>query len=153
MNEYEYEGVDEPYSDDDKDYVSLDDDDTNDSLSDSDCEEFNSLLELSSKAFKNKSVKVIILPQDKKKITDTIQLHDITKMLSARGVQISKSGKHFVNNNSVCTNAKQYAWEELYSRRFPLLLRKFVYFMPNGDIVMEEVDPNTSPLVQVVRPD
>lgn len=132
------------------DYVSESESDDIDEKSDIDdnaSEVYQPKIEKKSE-IKNKSRNIIIVPPDQRITDNRLHKNELSFILSTRAKQIASSATHFVTN---CTsnNAISIAYQELYSHRCPLKLRRQVGVTNKGDIIVEEWDTKTMVLPSI----
>lgn len=95
---------------------------------------------------------VIIIPPEERITDNRLHKNEVSFILSTRAKEIAKHATHFLENNTSYSNAISIAYNELYSHRCPLKLRRQVGISPKGDIIVEEWDtklmvlPNIPPL-------
>lgn len=99
----------------------------------------------------NKAVTAIIVHPDERVTDHCLRRTEAAEILAMRAQEISKFGKSFVDPAGL-HDPVAIAYKELFERRCPLLLRRFVGSGPAGEPVYEEWDPNTMTHPPLVPP-
>lgn len=93
--------------------------------------------------------RTVIIVSPEERITDNrLHKNEVSFILSTRAKEIAKHATHFLENNTY-TNAISIAYNELYSHRCPLKLRRQVGMSARGDIIVEEWDTKTMVLPNI----
>lgn len=82
---------------------------------------------------------VIIVPLEERITDNRLHKNEAAFVLSTRAKEISMHYTNFVKD-SKATSAIKIAYEELYSKRCPLKIRRQVGITKEGDIIVEEWD-------------
>jgi hypothetical protein len=98
--------------------------------------------------FKNKSRNIIIVPSDERITDNRLHKNEASFILSIRAKQIADSSTHFAKDCNL-NNAISIAYQELYTHRCPLKLRRSVGVNSKGDIIVEEWDVKTMVLPNI----
>jgi hypothetical protein len=93
------------------------------------------------KDIKQQSRNVIKVPEQEKITDNKLHLSELSFIISTRAKEISKNYTNFATNPNL-KNAIDIAYDELYSHRCPLLLRRFMGVTLKGDLIFEEWDVN-----------
>lgn len=99
---------------------------------------------------KLKTRNIIIVPPDERITDNRLHKNEVSFILSTRSKEIAMHSTHFAKD-CIATNAISIAYQELYSNRCPLKLRRQVGITNKGDIIVEEWDtkemvlPNIGP--------
>jgi len=96
----------------------------------------------------SKSRNIIIVPPEERITDNRLHKNEASFILSTRATEIAKYETNFLEKNNY-SNAKTIAYNELHSRRCPLILRRQVGISYKGDIIVEEWDTKTMVLPNI----
>lgn len=98
--------------------------------------------------FKNKSRNVIIVPPEQRITDNRLHKNEASFIISTRAKEIANNATHFVEN-STSNSAITLAYQELYTHKCPLKLRRQVGVNAKGDVIVEEWDTKTMVLPNI----
>lgn len=88
----------------------------------------------------NKSRNVIIVPPDERVTDNRLQKSEAAHIISMRAQEIAQYGTSFTDIGNL-HDPVDIAIKELQDRKCPMLVRRSVQILPNGDQIVEEWDP------------
>lgn len=91
---------------------------------------------------------IIIVPPEERITDNKLHKNEVSFILSTRAQEIAKFATHF-NETYSGSNAVSIAYNELYSHRCPLKLRRQVGISSKGDLIIEEWDTKTMMLPNI----
>lgn len=88
---------------------------------------------------RNRTRNLIIVPPNERITDNRLHKNEASYILSVRAKEIAKYGTNFIGEHSF-TNSMAIAYEELYTHKCPLKLRRQVGISAKGDLIVEEWD-------------
>ena len=97
---------------------------------------------------KSKSRNIILVPEEERITDNRLHKNEAAFIIATRAKEIAKHATNFVENNT-SNNAISIAYNELYTHRCPIKLRRHVGISNKGDIIVEEWDTKTMVLPNI----